>query len=89
MSYFKDYQHLRQRVKYSVFIPYTFKRYLLDMERNDALAKKVEKFLNTYNWEKLPPSIWIDIYEVLICTSEGEKVSKNINLNLDKLSNDV
>ncbi len=82
----KNYEYLKQRVKYSVFIPSTLKKHLLQVERNEAIAKKVEKFLNTYNWEKLPPSVWIDIYEILIGTSEWEQISQNIDLNLEQLS---
>ncbi len=82
----KNYDHLKQRVKYSVFIPSTLKKRLLEMDRNEVIAQKVENFLNIYNWEKLPPSVWIDIYEVLIGTSAGEQISQNITLNLEQLS---
>ena len=82
----QNYDYLKERVKYSVFMPSTLKKRLLEIDRNDIIAKKVENFLNIYNWEKLPPSVWIDIYEVLIGTSAGEKVSQNITLNLEQLS---
>ena len=82
----ENYDHLKKRVKYSVFMPSTLKKRLLEIERNETIAQKVENFLNIYNWEKLSPSVWIDIYEVLIGTSAGEQISQNITLNLEQLS---